>query len=167
MSTPYYILIIEDEAPVRDAVLREVEAFENFFPVEAVESAEEAKEVIDMIEKEGGKIALILCDHLLPKKNGVEFLIESMEFPITRYARKVLVTGQAGHDDTIMAINRAGLDFYISKPWNTENFTNVIKEQLTTFVLKEDGFNAIPLMGILDGVRIMEHVRKTGYQGNV
>ena len=65
MSTPYYILIIEDEAPVRDAVLREVEEFHHFFPVEAVESAEEAKEVIDMIEKEGGKIALILCDHLL------------------------------------------------------------------------------------------------------
>ncbi|TNE68950.1 response regulator [bacterium] len=162
MKSNYYILIIEDEAPVRDAVLRDVEKFENYFPVEAVQSAEEAEELIAAIQNEGGKIALILCDHLLPVKNGVDFLIESMQFPITRHAKKVLVTGQAGHQDTINAVNNAGLDFYVSKPWKTEDFQQVVKKQLTDFVLKEPGLDPIPYMGILDGAKIMDHIRNSG-----
>jgi two-component system chemotaxis response regulator CheY len=162
MKTNHFILIIEDEAPVRDAVLRDVELFENHFPVEAVQSAEEAEQLIKAIAEEGGKIALILCDHLLPVKNGVDFLIESMNYPITRYARKVLVTGQAGHQDTINAVNKAGLDFYVSKPWKTEDFQKVIREQLTTYVLHESGIDPIPFIGVLDGARIAEHIRNAG-----
>lgn len=166
MKTPFYILIVEDEAPVRDSVLRDVEPFENVFPVEAVQSAEEAEQIIKEIADEGGKVALILCDHLLPVKNGVQFLIESMEYPVTRYARKVLVTGQAGHQDTIEAVNKAGLDFYVSKPWKTEDFQNVIKDQLTTFILREPNVNPIPYMSVLDATRVMKHVRETGLQSD-
>lgn len=166
MKNPYYILIVEDESAVRDSVLRDVEPFENIFPVEAVQSAEEAEQIIKEIDKEGGKVALILCDHLLPVKNGVQFLIESMEYPVTRYAKKVLVTGQAGHQDTILAVNKAGLDFYVSKPWKTEDFQKVIKEQLTTFVLHEPGLNPIQYMSVLDGARIMESVRRKGLQSD-
>lgn len=167
MKTPFYILIVEDEAPVRDAVLRDVEPFENVFPVEAVESAEEAEQMIREIEKDGGKVALILCDHLLPVKNGVQFLIESMKFPTTRYARKVLVTGQAGHMDTIEAINKAGLDFYVSKPWKTEDFQKVIKDQLTSFILHEPGINPIEFMSVLDATRIVEFIRISGLQSDM
>lgn len=166
MKTPFYILIVEDEAPVRDAVLRDVEPFENVFPVEAVQSAEEAEQVLKEIDAEGGKVALMLCDHLLPVKNGVQFLIESMEYPVTRFARKVLVTGQAGHQDTIDAVNKAGLDFYVKKPWKTEDFQNMIKDQLTTFIINEPNVNPISYMSVLDATRIMNHVRKTGLQSD-
>ena len=167
MKKQFYILIIEDEAAVLDAVLRDVEPFENYFPIEAVQSAEEAEEVIKEIEKEGATIALLLCDHLLPVKNGVEFLIESMQYPVTRSAKKVLVTGQAGHQDTIQAINKAGLDFYVNKPWDTEDFQNIVKEQLTSFILEQRDINPIQFMPVLDGTRIVEHIRKTGLQTDI
>lgn len=162
METKYYILIIEDEDPVRDAILRDVEIFEDLFPVEAVQSAEEAEEMIQEIESEGDKVAVMLCDHLLPVKNGVQLLVESMEYPATKHAKKILVTGQAGHEDTIEAINNAGLDFYVSKPWQTEHFQKVIKDELTAYVIKEPGLNVIQFMGILDAQKIAEYMRKSG-----
>ncbi len=47
----------------------------------------------------------------------MDFLVELNGDPATRPIRKVLITGQAGLEDTIRAVNEADLDHYIAKPW--------------------------------------------------
>ena len=73
-------------------------------------------------------------------------------------ARTVLVTGQADQDDTIRALNEAGLDHYISKPWDADALRAVVRDQLTNFVLAAE-VDPLPYMALLDGVRIMEAIR--------
>ncbi|MBO6523264.1 MAG: response regulator [Balneolaceae bacterium] len=158
MDHQIYILVIEDELEVMDALIKDLEEFEQTFPIESANNAEEAEQVVKSIADSGDEIGLILCDHVLPGKNGVEFLIELESDKKFGHARKVLVTGQAGLEDTIQAINKAHLDHYIAKPWNMEEFQKVVIDQLTGFVI-EKKYNPMEFMAVLDSVRLAEALR--------
>jgi len=151
------ILCIEDEDEVREAVARDLEAFEPAFLVEMAEDADDARQVVAEIEAAGDAVALVVADHRLPGTQGTDFLIELHGEPATAKARKVLLTGQAGHEDTIRAINKADLDHYISKPWTEEQLHSVVREQLTEYVLAnvED---VLPYVAVLDAARLLERV---------
>lgn len=153
------ILCIEDEDEVRDAVVRDLEVFEPTFLVEMAEDADDARAVLNEVEAMGDEIALVIADHRLPGMQGTDFLIELHGDPQTARARKVLLTGQAGHEDTIKAINQADLDHYISKPWTEEELHSVVREQLTEYALRnvED---VLPFVAILDGPRLLERVAR-------
>lgn len=151
------ILVVEDEAEVRDALTRDMEPFAETFRVETAEDVDDAREVVSELLREGVKIGLVLCDHVLPGTHGVEFLVELHDKPETATTRKVLITGQAGLGDTIKAINKADLHHYIPKPWLVEELHGVVKEQLSDYVLAESD-NLLPYVGVLDGPRLLEAV---------
>jgi response regulator RpfG family c-di-GMP phosphodiesterase len=159
MDHKIYILIVEDELEVMDALVKDLENFESFFPVETANDTTEAMKVIEYILDHGHRIGLILCDHVLPGKNGVDLLIELQKNKYTSGSRKVLVTGQAGHEDTILAINKADLDHYISKPWTEEELQEVVRDQLTDYVIENEK-NLLAYMQILDAEKLSEAMRK-------
>ncbi len=66
-------------------------------------------------------IALIISDHVMPGKTGVELLTDVSKDGRFGFTRKVLLTGQATHTDTINAINSAGIDRYFEKPCKRAN----------------------------------------------
>ena len=151
----YLILCVDDEREVLDSVLQDLDDYEEHFVVEGAESVDEAREVIQEHAKDGTRLALILCDHIMPEQTGVSFLIELSEDEEFKHCRKVLLTGQAGHEDTIEAVNHACLDFYISKPWKGDHLREVVKQQLTDFVIEHDK-NLAPWGRILDTERIFK-----------
>ncbi len=159
MDEKIYILVVEDELEVMEALVQDLEKFESFFPVETANNANEAQEVIDYIIDHGHKVGLVLCDHVLPGKNGVDLLIDMQNRPETAKSKKVLVTGQAGHQDTILAINKADLDHYISKPWTQQELEQVVVNELTDFVISNER-NLLPFMQILDADKLSEVIRK-------
>ncbi|MFP8489753.1 response regulator [Gracilimonas sp. Q87] len=159
MDHKIYILIVEDELEVMDALVKDLENFETFFPVETANDTTEAKKVIDYILDHGHQIGLILCDHVLPGKNGVDLLIELQKNEDTEKSKKVLVTGQAGHEDTILAINKADLDHYVAKPWTEEELQEVVRDQLTDYVIENEK-NLLAFMQILDAEKLSESMRK-------
>ena len=158
MDKKIYILVVEDELEVMDALVKDLERFESFFPVETANNAAEAEEVIDYVLDHGHEIGLVLCDHVLPGKNGVDLLIEMQQNSQTAKSKKVLVTGQAGHEDTIMAINKADLDHYIAKPWTKDQLEEVIISELTDYVIAHES-NLLPFMQILDSEKLADAMR--------
>ena len=104
------ILSLEDEAEVRQALERDLEEFDGRVRLELAEDASDAWSVVDEIESDGDELALVLSDHRLPGKSGVDFLVELTADPRFSSTRTVLVTGQADQSDTIKALNQAGLD---------------------------------------------------------
>lgn len=156
------ILVLEDEPEVRDAVVRDLEPFAGTFPVEASEDADDARQVIAELRSRGVSVGLILCDHLLPGLRGTDFLVELDRDPNTASMRKVLLTGQAGHDDTIRAINEGGLDHYLAKPWTRDELQRVVRDQLTEFVLTEAD-DLLPYVNSLDGPRLLEAISDRGW----
>jgi two-component system chemotaxis response regulator CheY len=151
------ILVIEDESEVRDAIARDLRPFEGRFRIELTADAEEAGEVLAEGAQLGERVGLVLADHLLPGVRGTDFLVDLNRDPAMAATRKVLITGQAGHDDTIRAINEAGLDYYIAKPWTQDGLHAVVRDQLTGYVL-DNVEDVLPYVAVLDGPRLMEGI---------
>src|SRR5690606_26312253 len=110
------VLVVEDEPEVREALVRDLEPITGSVRVDAAGDVGDAGAAVEEIAAAGDVLGLVLADHRLPGRSGVDFLVSLAEDPGHRHVtRKVLVTGQAGHADTIRAVNDAGLDHYIAK----------------------------------------------------
>lgn len=158
MKTPdLTILCVDDEPDVREALIRDLAPFEQAFQLEDAGDAQEASELLAKLSEEGKKLALIFCDHVMPGESGVDFLIRLTADPAFRLSRKVLFTGQAGHEDTIAAINRARLDHYVAKPWDKAELIEATKRLLTDYVL-DNKLNPLPYMATLDTDRLAREV---------
>lgn len=134
----YLILCVDDEREVLDSVIQDLDCFEEHFLLEAAESVSEAKEIIQEAASEGTHLALILCDHIMPEQTGISYLIELNEDKETKTARKLLLTGQAGLEDTVEAVNHASLDFYLAKPWHGDEIRQIVKDQLTQYMIANE-----------------------------
>ena len=160
--TKLAILIVEDEPEVRDALIRDVAPFETQFRIEAAENVEDARAALQGLGDAGQEVALVLCDHMLPGVHGVDFLIELNNDKVTKPARKVLVTGQAGLEDTIRAVNDADLDHYIAKPWEEAELQDIVREQLTEYVARWVD-DLLPYVPILNGAKLMAIIAARGF----
>ncbi|HEX2971680.1 MAG TPA: response regulator [Tepidisphaeraceae bacterium] len=152
------ILCVDDQREVLDALERDLGAFVPLFAVEAAESVEEARRVVQDAVAKGNSIGLVLADHLMPGETGVDFLVELNRQPATVATRKVLITAHAGLEDTVKAVNEADLHHYIAKPWKREELHAVVRKQLTDYVV-HNVEDVLPYMKVLDGVRLMQVAR--------
>ncbi|MCB2223369.1 MAG: response regulator [Actinobacteria bacterium] len=162
--TEIAILVVEDEPEVRDAIERDLAPFQGYFRIEAADDVADARDVVRELATEGIVVGLVLCDHLLPGTLGTDFLVELHGDAATRGARKVLLTGQAGLEDTIRAVNEAGLDHYVPKPWTAAGLQGTVREQLTEFVLEGD-VDVLPYVPVLDGPRLVAAAADRGWEG--
>ncbi|MBF0352481.1 MAG: response regulator [SAR324 cluster bacterium] len=157
----FTILCVDDEREVLDSVVQDLDALSSMFDIEAANSVREAREIIEDLERDDRQLALALCDHIMPEIKGIDYLIELNQEEFTESARKVLLTGQAGLEDTIQAINRGGLHYYVSKPWTAESLMKVVVDQLTTFIIANEP-HMMNYARVLDQARIFGAVHKVG-----
>lgn len=158
MKQPY-LICIDDEPDVLDAVVRDLAEFEDTFPIESAENAESARKLIDELITRGERIGIIYCDHVMPGENGVDLLVELNKMEVLKNTRKILLTGQAGLDATVIAVNDADLAHYVAKPWEKENLAKVTKAQLAYYFVDE-GLDPQGCMEFLDPVIMAEAIRK-------
>ena len=149
------VLIVEDEPEVRDALRRDLESLAETLRIETSDDVDDAHAALADIDADGDRLALVLADHRLPGTTGVDFLVELNAQVETAATRKVLVTGQANHADTIRAVNRADLDHYIAKPWNPADLVAVTVDAVTDYIIAE-GLDPLPYVRDLDGPRLLE-----------
>ncbi len=153
------IICVDDQRDVLTTVSRDLQPLNNHIDIEECESADETLELIEDLDSEGKHIAVIISDHVMPGKSGVELLKEINEDNRFVNTKKVLLTGLATHQDTITAINQAGIDRYLEKPWHAEELLNNVKELLTAYIM-ESGLNYEKYMDVLDQPTLLNHLRK-------
>lgn len=154
------IIVIEDQREVLQAIGKDLIVLEGTFMVEECESAAEAREVMDEIERKGDYVGLIISDQVMPNQTGVEFLIQVHNDRRFTGTRKMLLTGLATHHDTIEAINKASIDKYISKPWKKHELLSAVQILLTEYIL-EKGIDYKRYLEFLDKTILFEKLRKT------
>ncbi|EMO15298.1 response regulator receiver domain protein [Leptospira santarosai str. HAI134] len=105
--------------------------FRESHEVETASSAEEALALMEEIQNSGYVIEVVIADQVMPGMKGSQFLEEvHKKFPDSI---KIMLTGQAGLDSAIHAINHGGLSRYVEKPWNTEELTGDIRFLIEKF----------------------------------
>ncbi len=73
----------------------------------------------------------------MPGKSGVELLTDLSVDTRFKHTKKVLLTGQATHQDTIVAINRARIERYFEKPWQANELREAVRQLVTEFVFDQ------------------------------
>jgi two-component system chemotaxis response regulator CheY len=132
-----HIVCVDDEQAVLDQLSAQLtRRFGTTHRVECAESAEEALQLIEEIFAVGDEVEMVICDQVMPKMKGDRFLERVHE---TRpRVMKILLTGQAGLDSAIYAINNAGLHCYIEKPWEVEDLNLAVESLLTQHRLRRE-----------------------------
>lgn len=149
------IILLDDQSDVLSSLKQDLEILQKHFQLEDCECAGEALEVMEELEASGQEIALILSDHIMPDKNGIDFMVELSQDERFAKIRKVLITGQASHTDTINAINDASIDYYIAKPWSQDELLNVVKKMLTRWIVETEK-NPMDYEGLVDSEELMK-----------
>ncbi|MFC2088958.1 response regulator [Calditrichota bacterium] len=152
------ILCVDDQREVLATLKKDLNVFQNYFRLEFCESAEEAAEVIDEIDANGEHLALIICDHIMPDSNGIDFLIKVDHDVRFERAKKLLLTGLATHQDTITAINEANINHYIEKPWDSDDLIKSVKKLMTQYVLNS-GLDYQDYLPMLDQELLYKELR--------
>jgi diguanylate cyclase (GGDEF)-like protein len=129
-----HILCVDDEEGILSALRQQLAArFGGECEIEVALSAHDALELLDELEKDGEELAVVIADQIMPGMKGVELLEEvHRRSPGTT---KILLTGQAGLDAVVAAINRAGLNRYIPKPWEEPDLRLAVENLLRQFRL--------------------------------
>lgn len=153
-----YVICVEDQREVLNTIVTQLSPFEDYAVIEECERADEALELIEEIETRGDFVGLIISDHVMPGMTGVKFFTQIKEDPRFSFTKKILLTGQATHLDTIEAINQARIDRYIEKPWEAENLTAIVSKLLTEYVI-EMGIDYQPYIHILDKQKLFDLLR--------
>ncbi|RMH45364.1 MAG: diguanylate cyclase [Deltaproteobacteria bacterium] len=128
------ILCVDDEEGVLSALQQQLDArFGDECDIALASSGQDALELVDELEREGEPLAVVIADQIMPGMPGVELLERiHARSPLTT---KILLTGQAGLDAVVAAINRAKLNHYIPKPWDEANLHLAVENLLRQYRL--------------------------------
>jgi two-component system phosphate regulon response regulator PhoB len=116
------ILVVEDEAPIRDMLRFALERAE--FRVSLAGDVPEAR-----VRIAESRPDLILLDWMMPGVSGIEFTRELKGTAMTRDIPVIMVTARAEEEDTVRGLN-VGCDDYISKPFSFPELTARIQAVL-------------------------------------
>ena len=137
-----HIICVDDEEGILTALRQQLGArFGNECSIEVAQSAKDALELVDELNRDGEALAVLIADQIMPGMKGVELLEEvHKRSPSTT---KILLTGQAGLDAVVAAINKAGLNRYIPKPWDEPDLRLTVENLLRTFRLHRENENLV------------------------
>ncbi|ABM04081.1 CheY-like chemotaxis protein, response regulator receiver [Psychromonas ingrahamii 37] len=131
------IICVDDEREVLESVSRDLDYFSDMFNIEECESAFECLALLEEFDAQQEYVALIISDHIMPEKSGVELLTEVAMDNRFLGTKKLLLTGLATQADTIEAINNAKLDNFLEKVWDPKQLLQMVKELLTEYIIEK------------------------------
>jgi thioredoxin reductase (NADPH) len=125
------IIAVDDESVVLNAVERDLrQKYGRDYRILKADSGATAIDALKQLQARGEVVALFLSDQRMPQMSGTQFLDQARAyFPD---AKKVLLTAYADTEAAIASINKIGLDYYLSKPWEppAENLYPVLDDLL-------------------------------------
>ena len=123
------IMCVDDEKVVLTSLVSQLKnSFGDEFEYETFMSADDGWDFIDEIFAEGGDIELIICDWLMPRVRGDEFLIRvHQRFPDVPM---IMLSGQADETAVERAKNEANLFRFVAKPWVKEELMQVVRQAM-------------------------------------
>ena len=121
------ILIIEDEAAIRNVIKNILLDEDKSYEVEVAEDGEEGLSKIKSMDFD-----LIISDIKMPKKDGVQVLVEALEYnPDLSF---LMISGHGDIETAVDWIKKGAFD-YISKPPDLNRFLSTVRNALDKKVL--------------------------------
>ncbi len=137
------ILIVEDEAAIRDMVAFALRK-DGMLPVHAADAREAQHAIAAQVPD------LILLDWMLPGMSGIEFARRLRREELTREVPIIMLTARGEESDRVGGLD-AGVDDYVVKPFSTRELMARIRAVMRR-TSGEDGEGVVELGGLrIDG----------------
>jgi FixJ family two-component response regulator len=121
LDAKHVVVFVDDEQPVLDALARLL----RHEPYEVL-TFRSPQEALRRLER--GDVSLLVADQRMPEMSGTELLRAARRrFPQTPRA---MLTAYADFDAVTQAVNEAGIQKYLRKPWDDEQFKDVLRRLL-------------------------------------
>ena len=135
-TPPASILLVDDEPSILSSLRRLLR------PVGyRIQTAESGRAGLDILEQ--GPVDLVISDMRMPEMDGAKFLEQvRRRWPATT---RILLTGYADVSSTIEAINRGEIFRYVSKPWDDNDLTLVVRDALESARLRNENTRLLAL----------------------
>lgn len=134
MKSPYAILVVDDEEPVRKLLRSRFEREE--YTVITAENADQAKQLL----QEHAHIALVVTDIRMPGKSGLEL---TQEIKSGNGHRKVIVMTGHGEKSTAIEALRKGASDFIEKPFDMEEMVHSAVRTLREFTIEQQNLEFV------------------------
>lgn len=126
MATPRPILIVEDDATVRETLLDQLSVDGEFAPL----AAETAAAADALFAREGMRFDAILLDVGLPDADGREYCIRLRKAGIA--VPIIMLTGAGAEQDVVRGLD-SGANDYVPKPFRLNELLARLRAQLRIF----------------------------------
>ncbi|WP_299013921.1 ATP-binding protein [uncultured Photobacterium sp.] len=157
----FVIVCLDDDPGIVERLNQDLAPFAALFDICNAYSIEEALDILQFIEESNQSVAMVICDNELGNDNGVDFLVQLDQYPVTNHARSILLNDKPQLDAIMQAVNEGRLHYCLTKPWNKKELHQVLLKELTTFVLKHPGEDWLRYSQALDHRRILNaHIER-------
>ncbi len=120
---PFPVLLVDDEEEILNAVGRDLRRHAS------VEKCTHPLEALQRMRSES--YAVVISDLRMPEMNGLDFLSECAK--INPQTQRILLTAYADLADLSESINRAKLNFLLTKPWEAADLQSAVTMALRNF----------------------------------
>ncbi|MEJ2665371.1 MAG: response regulator [Spirochaetia bacterium] len=129
------ILCIDDEVNILKSIKR-------LFIDEEYEimTTTKGEEGLELLKKR--KVDVLITDQQMPGIKGLEIIKQAKK--ISPQTVRIMITGYSDIDVTISAINEGEIHRYIAKPWDNDQFKQIVKSVLVKNAADKNGrYNAL------------------------
>ncbi|MFN3607955.1 MAG: response regulator transcription factor [Hyphomonas sp.] len=129
MTAKKFILIVDDEADLRDTLAEQFELSDDFTAL----TAGNGQDALDKLGEE--RVDIVILDVDMPGMNGREVCRQMREKGLRMPV--IMLTGRSGDSDTVAGLE-AGANDYVSKPFSFAVLLARVRTQLRSFEQTED-----------------------------
>ena len=160
------IICVDDQPEVVGSLMTQLEnAVGHLCEIEAAESAREALDILKELKEQGEQIDIVITDEIMPGMQGSKLL--EIVHQLDPHIMTVMLTGQAGFDDVVYAVNHAALNKCLKKPWEYQELKDTVLdllekaelnrkyERLTQAVVAEKNKAEAIVHSITDGIIVV------------
>lgn len=157
----FAIVCLDDDPGIVERLNQDLAPFAGLFDIYNAYSIVEANELLHDITNNDQRIAMVICDNDLGADNGVDFLISLAQYPASQQTRSVLLNDKPQLDVIMQAVNEGRLHYCLTKPWNPQEFNQLLIKELSNFVLKHPDEDWLRYSQLLDHRRILNaHIER-------
>lgn len=130
------ILVVDDEVNILRSMRRTLHKLD--VDLLLAETPEKALELLD-----SRKIDVVVSDMKMPSMNGAQLLAKVAEQQPNSF--RIILSGYADIESMLAAINQGKVHRYLNKPWNNDDFLNVINEGIEISQLRSENARLLEL----------------------